>query len=437
MQMVNWPGNNYWPLWQRIIFRFVCIYFLLYTAPWTWIELIPGLDAVTVYYYQLLDWLVNGANKYIFHTYRELVPTNGSGDTSYAWTMLKLFLLVALAGCIIWSLAGRKKTQYNRLAWWFKIILRYYIILSCFNYGFIKLFHMQMPFPGNSLMATQLGDLLPMRLSWIYMGYSGQYQFFAGAMEVLAGCLLLFRRTSTAGTLLAAGVFANVALMNTSYDIPVKLFSQHLFIACLVLLAFEYKRLFSFFINRVTPAGNMYSVTFPAKWMRVTGIVLKLVFIAFVVVLGFYNLYSESNASKSAGATAPFQKGIYDVTLFVKNGDTIPALVTDTLRWKDVAIDDARGGSVNTTDTIFWQRYRRGYFKYKVNDSTHTVTFSRSSWQMDMTELFTLDYKVLDTGSIMLSGKMRNDAVTAVLKKSNRHFQLEEKQFHWLSEYNR
>ena len=380
---------------------------------------------------------MNGANRYLFHSYKELVPVNGSGDTSYAWTLLKLCLLLSLAGALLWSLAEGRRKNYNRIAWWFKTILRYYLVMFCFSYGFIKLFHMQMPFPGNSLMATPVGDLLPMRLSWIYMGYSDQYQFFAGAMEVLAGCLMLFRRTATAGTLLAAGVFANVAVMNTSYDIPVKLFSQHLFIACLVLLAFEYKRLFRFFTNDISPAGNMYAVKFPARWMRVTRLVLKTVFIFLVVVLDLYKTWSDSGNMKNAKATAPFDKGIYNVTVFVKNGDTIPALVTDTLRWEDMAIDDARSGSINTTDTMFWQRYRRGYFRYKVNDSTHTVTFSRSSWQMEMKELFTLDYKVPDTGTIILAGKIRNDSVMVILKKSSRHFQLGEKQFHWLSEYNR
>ena len=437
MQPITWPGNSYWPLWQRIIFRFVFIYFLLFIAPWTWIEFIPGLDAVTAFYYQFIDWLTNSADKYIFHSYKELVPLNGSGDTSYAWTQLKLFLLLALAGTLIWSVADGKRTNYNRTAWWFKIILRYYIIMPCFSYGFIKLFHMQMPFPGNSLMATPVGDLLPMRLSWIYMGYSNGYQFFAGAMEVLAGFLMLFRRTATAGTLLAAGVFLNVALMNIGYDIPVKLYSQHLFFGCLVLLAFEYKRLFSFLINRNAAAGNMYQVSFPAKWMRITSLVMKLAFVVFVVITGFYKLYAEINSMKAAKGTPPFEKGMYDVTLFVKNGDTIPAFVTDTLRWKDVAIDDERGGSVNTTDTMFWQRYRRGYFSYKVNDSLHTVTFSRSSWQMNVAELFSLNYQLKDNNTISLSGKMRTDSVLVELKKSNRHFQLAEKQFHWLSEYNR
>jgi hypothetical protein len=38
---------------------------------------------------------------------------------------------------------------------------------------------------------------------------------------------------------------------------------------------------------------------------------------------------------------------------------------------------------------------------------------------------------------IRLWGKIRNDSIYAELKRSNRHFQLAEKQFHWLSEYNR
>lgn len=435
MNTLNWPGNDYWPQWQRILFRFVFVYFMLYMAPWTWIEYIPGLGSIAAYYYQFADWFTNWANSHLFHTYKELVPLNGSGDTSFAWVQLRLFLLITLIACVIWSLADRKNNHYNRIAWWFRNFARYYLILFCFSYGIVKLFHQQMPFPGTSLMATQLGDLLPMRLSWIYMGASETYEFFSGAMEVLAGILLLFRRTATAGTLLAAGVFANVAIMNLSYDIPVKLFSTHLFILCLVLLAFEYKRLLHFFTNKATAAGNLYVVQFPKKWMRITRAVVKPAFVVLTFGMGFYESFGGSPAP--ATEKAPFKEGLYDVTVFVKNRDTIPALVTDTLRWKDVVFDNSRGGSINTTDTMFWQRYRRGYFRYKVNAAKDSIAFSRSSWTMDNTDLFQLQYSMPDSNTIQLKGMIRSDSVFAVLKKSNRHFQLSEKQFHWLSEYNR
>ena len=45
--------------------------------------------------------------------------------------------------------------------------------------------------PTLSQLATPLGDLLPMRLSWLFIGYSTPYQVFSGVMETVAGLLLL------------------------------------------------------------------------------------------------------------------------------------------------------------------------------------------------------------------------------------------------------
>jgi hypothetical protein len=190
--------------------------------------------------------------------YDSLVPLNGSGDTSFGWIQLRLYLLLAIVGCVIWSLVDTKRSNYNFLAYWFRLILRYTLIIHCFGYGISKLFCFQMPFPSLSQLATPLGDYLPMRLSWMYMGYSSTYQFFAGAFEVVAGILLLFRRTATFGTIVALGVFTNVMIMNMGYDIPVKLFSTHLVVICFVLLAFEYRRIFALLFNNPMPAGIVY-----------------------------------------------------------------------------------------------------------------------------------------------------------------------------------
>ena len=61
--------------------------------------------------------------------------------------------------------------------------MRYYIAFTAFLYGIDKIFLLQMPFPNQSALATPLGDLLPMRFSWFFIGYSAPYEFFAGAME--------------------------------------------------------------------------------------------------------------------------------------------------------------------------------------------------------------------------------------------------------------
>jgi hypothetical protein len=51
--------------------------------------------------------------------------------------------------------------------------------------------------------------------------------------------------------------------------------------------------------------------------------------------------------------------------------------------------------------------------------------------------MFTLRYEVPDTSTIRLHTVIRGDSVHVELFRVPRHFQLAERQFHWLSEYNR
>ncbi len=437
MATIIWPGNNQWPLAQRITFRFIFAYFILYMAPWQWVYLFPGTEKILAFFDMLENGVVQMANKYLFHGYKTLVSPNGSGDTSYNFTQVWLYLLLAAIACAAWSLFDRKRNQYNRLAYWLRVLVRYFIIINCFRYGIIKLFALQMPFPNQSQLATPLGDLLPMRLSWMFMGYSVKYQFFSGAMEVLAGVLLLFRRTSTFGTLLAAGVFCNVMMMNLSYDIPVKLFSIHLFLMCVLLLAFEYKRILYLLLNKPLTAGNLFQVSFPKKWMRITRVVLKCAFVLVVAVLPFTESQKRYRQVSNPPEIKPIRPGMYDVAVFVRGRDTMPPLITDTLRWQNVVFEKGGGGSVKTSDTIFRQWYKRGYFVYSTDTLQQEMIFKKRTVEGGTWNIFRLKYELPDSNTIVLKGLIRNDSVFAVLKKSNRHFQLAERQFHWLSEYNR
>lgn len=435
MYQTVWPGNQQWPLWQRLFFRFLFVYFILMVEPWSLFSMIPGVSYVYNFYNQFVDWLVQWANTHLFKTYKQLVPINGSGDTSWAYTQLKLYLLLALFICLVWTAIDRKREHYNRLAYWLRIVLRYFLIFNCLSYGFAKVFLQQMPFPSLSQLATPLGDLLPMRLSWMFMGYSDTYQFFTGLMEVAAGLFLFFRRTSTFGTLLAAGIFANVFMMNISYDIPVKLYSLHLLLAAVLLLLFDYKRILHFFFsNRNADSSYLYDVRFPKKWMRIGRIVSKLFVLATALVMP---LVQGLFPGEPPAASSPIPAGLYDVPLFIVNNDTVPITVNDTLRWRDVVFEANGRGSVNTTDTLFRQVYRRGYFNTKADSAKQTLAFSKSNWDFQTFDLFTLQYEMPDSNKVILKGKIRNDSVYAVLTKSKRHFQLAERQFHWLSEYNR
>jgi hypothetical protein len=278
-----------WSLFRKILFRFFFIYLLLEAAPWSWLEPIPGVGFLLNYYNQFIDWMVQIANAKLFHIRKVLVSPAGSGDTSWSWALQWLYIVVAFAGCLIWSFFDRKRKNYIELNYWLCLTVRYYVIMIAFSYGLSKVFPLQMPFPNQSQLATPLGDFLPMRLSWMFMGYSGAYQIFSGFMEVLAGSLLLYRKTATMGALLALAVFSNVMMMNLSYDIPVKIFSMNIVLFCLYLLANEYNRILSFFVlNKPAVLSSIYHFTYTKRWMRITRVILKIAFIAYTVVFYFY-----------------------------------------------------------------------------------------------------------------------------------------------------
>ncbi|UOQ97236.1 hypothetical protein MUN81_18600 [Hymenobacter sp. 5317J-9] len=415
-----------WPLWRKWLFCFSSIYLLLFISPLTWLASVPGLGEVAGAYGAAEGWLVNLGNRHLFHVKDVLVPLNGSGDTSYGYAQLCFFALAAVVGATLWVLLDRQRPNYARGYYWLLVLVRYFVALNALGYGILKVFALQMNEPNLSALATPLGDLLPMRFSWFFIGYSKPYQIFSGAAEVAAGVLLLWRRTSTLGAFVAASVFLNVMMLNLCYDIPVKIFSIHLFVLSVFLLLGDAERLFNFFVlNRPTPPAPEVP-PLPWRW-RVAQLTLKCVFIGLFALLPLYQ-YSQGNPMATAPVKGKLTTGFFEVERFEAN-------VPDSLRWKDVVFEAGTSGSVGSPDTLLRQRYRRGYFAYSLDSANSTIAFKKMS--SDSLPVFTLRYAQPDSNHLVLRGKMRNDTVLIALKRQPRHFQLAERQFHWLSEANR
>lgn len=429
--------QNYWPLWRRLLFRFFFIYLALQTEPWTWLDRLPWVGTVTgfftKYYYQAVEWAIRRSNAWFFHVKTDLVMPNGSGDTSFGWASLWFTLCISFIGMVIWSVLDRNRTQYTKLNYWVCLFTRYYISLVLFLYGIIKLFGMQMVFPSYSQLATPLGDLLPMRFSWLFIGYSTPYQFFSGMMETFAAILLLYRRTATLGVLLATAVLLNVAVLNLCYDIPVKIYSIQLVTCCLFLLANEAERILCFFVyNRSANACTIYHYDFPKKWMKISRVVLKILFVIIAAGTVVWDSIDQKKQWNSQFTNMPFEAGMYDVTQYIVNKDTLNK--DDSMRWQNLVFDNNHGGSIATADTGFNRRYQRAYFQYKVDTSQHSFVISRTP--MGNSSIASLHYRVEDS-TISFWGQKKNDSIYFTLKKNLHHFQLAEKQFHWLSEANR
>lgn len=419
-----------WPVWRRIIFRFTAIYLGLYVSFFQWMGDLPVISTFTELYGEVEKFLVEWCNRTLFHVKDVLVPMGGSGDTSYGYAQLCFFALVSVVGTLVWSLFDRRK-NYEKAYYWLMVLLRYYIAMVAFTYGIIKVFGYQMSFPSLSQLATPLGDFLPMRLSWLFIGYSEPYQFFSGAAEVVVGLLLLYRRTATLGAFLAVCVFLNVAVLNLSYDIPVKLFSIHMFVFSNILLLTDAGRLLNFFVlNR--PASPAESFALPEKWMRVGRIIGKIAFVMAFAVLPFYEMFQSSRSvTPVSAANKPITTGVFEVISFEGEG----RMKEDSLRWKDMVFETFMGGSIQTADTLFRQRYNRRYFAYALDSLRQHISFKKSS--NDSLPVFTMQFSMPDTNRVFLKGKIRNDSLRVVLQRRKGHFQLAERQFHWLSEDNR
>ena len=185
-----------WSFTRKLIFRIAFVFFVLNIAPFP----LTILPYVGEFIYGILEtfwnFWVQGAGKIFFGISEITSRPNGSGDTTWNWVQLFVIVLFSVIGGVIWSIADRRRRNYEQLGYWFNVLLRYYLATTLFSYGFVKIFPLQFGNITTYRLFERLGDMSPMGLLWTFMAYSEQYQLFGGLMEVIGGALLLFRRTN-------------------------------------------------------------------------------------------------------------------------------------------------------------------------------------------------------------------------------------------------
>ncbi len=435
MEQTHSTTKSQWSFSRKLIFRISAIYYLFFFEPWSFLQQIPGTNYVLHYWTDFLEWVVQTLNKHFYHIKDVLVYPNGSGDTSFGWAQQFSIIIVALLGGIIWALLDRKSNSFEKWEYWLRQLVRYSLAMIAMTYGVLKVFPLQMPYPLLSQMATPLGDFLPMRFSWLFIGYSHPYETFSGVLEVLTALFLFNRKTVNIGIFMASGVFLNVMMLNLCYDIPVKIYSMNLFIASIFLLLHDAKRMIAFFVlNQSVAPSQSWEWTPNKKWKKIGRWIFKAAFFLVIMAIPFYEAYDSYQQEKNKADSKPIPSGIYDVPLFVLNHDTIAPLLTDTLRWQNLIMEKGNYGSVGSKDSQFRQRYGRGYFSIKEDSTSKQLEFRKNA--SDSLPFAHFKYRIADS-SFYLWGKFQKDSLHLVLKKSKRHFQLSENQFHWLSEANR
>jgi len=326
-------------------------------------------------------------------------------DWQVGWALMVTFIWVALVGCVIWGIADRKRKNYEKLDYWFRTYLAYYLYLAMVVYAVDKIVFVQMPFPNAASLLQPLGDKSRFLLLWNFVGVSPGYSIFTGICELVAALLVLCRRTRVFGCLFMATVMANVVCFNVFYNIVVKLLSMQLLLITLYMLVPYVSKLFKFFylLQPVSLSEKQY--TFTTRWKKYVMVALLL-----VPAWATYNAFVFF-IEKGKKDIARQQQKVYDVTSFIKGSDTMPPLLTDTFRLKRIAFTAYRGEKFAIAYSMKDEPVN---YDYKWDSATKSITFIDGD---DTTKKYPLHYTELPKKQLTLTGQWKGQNVRIMLTK--------------------
>lgn len=428
------PILHSWSSGEKILFRFFFLYFGLFIL----IQnngAFPYWNLVAYFQTQGLHILIPWIGKNVLHLpYEITIFTNGSGDTTYDYVVLLLIFVTAVAGTLLWSLLDRNRSQYQVLYYWLTVGIRFYVGLMLINYGLVKVFKLQFPYPSLYRLTELYGDSSPMGLAWTFLGFSTGYNLFMGIAEVLA-VLLLFRRTLALGAIITLMTTANVMAVNYFYDVPVKILSTHLVLMTLFLLLYNASDLWQFFLGNGKQLNLIRQPQFSKRWIPITGNVVKGLLVVYTLGFGSYQALAMM---KQYGDQAPRNKfyGLYEVKEFIMNGDTLPPLITDTLRWRHLILESDMYARVRMMNDS------TNGFQLRIDSIAHSMQFTHRTLP---DQQFNFRYSLVSnkqdsliSDQLVLEGTNKQDSLYIYLNRIpdfRKKFRLTNRGFHWVNEY--
>jgi hypothetical protein len=405
---------------RNILLLFACMYAWAYMFP-SPLDQIPGLDQLFQFYASGLEVITVWFGQTVLGLSElKKIEMTGSGDTTFDYVLIPVKLIMALLltlGSMWWLLRDEKR--FDTFLFWTRTGVRWYVGLFMVIYGIAKLVEGgQFGPPDLSDLNQRYGDFSPMGLLWRFMGFSHTYAAFTGFAEVLAGLLLLFRRTTTLGALLSVGVMTHVFMLNMCFDVPVKLFSFHLILLSAGLLFPNLRQLWRFFILNKPAALVAEPDRLNKRWMVIARHSLRALLVGGMF---FSVLYFSFSADTPKDDTA--FRGIYQVETF--DHPALQRPFADTLTWNRAVIE--RNQFILTTEDNKLRYYR---FSTDSLNTTMTVASYR-----DSTQVFTFA-TVRDSNQLKIVGLWKGDTLRASLRRlDDSKMLLTSRGFRWVNEY--
>jgi hypothetical protein len=262
-----------------------------------------------------------------------------------------------------------------------------------------------------------------MGLLWTFIGASKGFQIFTGCAEMLGGVLLILPRTTMLGALICLADTVQIFVLNMCYDVPVKLYSFHLLVMSVFLIAPDLRRLANlFFFNRGVEAAKLPQL-FQRVWLNRGALALQLLFGLYLIGSSFYQGHKQSIVR----ASKPPLYGIWLVDEFSVDGQVRPPLLTDPMRWQRAIFQFP--GSL----TIQPMSGPNQSFRLDLNMENGRLSLGKRDdpdWKAELSLI------KLDTGLIMLEGEWEGRRTYAKLSRFDEStFLLNSRGFHWIQEY--
>lgn len=382
-------------VFEKFVFRVLSIYILFYVLFLSDYSHVLHLHFISV---ELIDWL---NNLFIHKQFFRYIP---SADSYWAYLSSLVFFILALVISFVWILfKGKSYSVFDNFVF---IIARYFVAFTLLYYGIEKIDGIQFTIMP-SRMIHSVGSLDSFNLYWMSMGASKSYAFFGGLLEVIAAILLLFRKTSTIGCLVAIPVLANVLMLNIGFDIPIKLKTFHLLFFCIFILAPDIGRLYKFFIlkkpSALRPTSSLLITNrkfYLAQYLIKT---ILIGYVLFTIIKDEIRIHKELNHS-------PHQNliGIFNVKEPFSFMQSKQVYKNDSLHWKKFSFNQFNGVQIQLLNDSIIE------FLYKPDLVAKTIELN--SW-IDTSSKMKLKYAENSSGDWLFQSVYKTDSLSFIATK--------------------
>ena len=292
---------------RNLLLRIIVCFFLLFAlfgASGSLLAIVPLIgSALDTAVRHPMDLFVQWVGINLFHLTGQAAQLHvqSGSDSALHWIAIPVMLAIAILAGALWHLVDNRNGR--DLLGWLRLVVRITLGVALLRYGFIKVFPIQFPTPPLAVLNEPVGSASPTMLFWSLYGIRPHFVMLLGWTEVIAGLALLFRRTAFLGTAIGFVVMANVALLDVTFNVPVKLYSLSLLVMAALLLAPELTSIFGLFFTRkpVVASRSWSPRSFGATGQRVVfaGEILIAFLACWQFASGTYAVWSMKQDSAS------------------------------------------------------------------------------------------------------------------------------------------